>query len=112
MEKILDKLAELIVNRMWKYIEPLLVRSVEEGVKRGINFGYIDGHQDGQCSAIEDLVRRCTFIYDFVRHAAEKDVYLANEKPIEEIPEEEFQAIIKEMEKAEFEAVVDDMGEI
>ena len=112
MEKILERLAELIVEHMWNYIEPLLVRSVEEGIRRGINYGYINGHEDGYNSGQNDLVRRCTFIYDFVRHAAEADAYLANEKPIEEIPDEEFKAILKEMEDAEFEAAVDDMGEI
>lgn len=99
MEKILDKLAQLIVEHMWNYIEPLLVRSVEEGIRRGINYGYIEGHQDGVDTGTEDVIRRMTYVYDFVRHAAEADAYLKTmDAPIEEISDEEFQAIVDDME--------------
>ena len=113
IERILDKLAELIVVKMWDRIEEILIRSVEEGVKRGINFGYIGGHEEGYTSGQDDLIRRVSYLYDFVRHAAEQESAIKKmEIPVEEISDEEFKAIIKEMEKAEFEAVVDDMGDV
>ena len=113
MEKILDKLAQLIVEHLYNYIEPLLVRLVEEGIRRGINYGFIDGHEEGYTSGQDDLIRRVSYLYDFVRHAAEQESAIKKlEIPVEEISDEDFKAIVKEMEKAEFEAVVDDMGDV
>ena len=109
IEKLIEKLAEMI----WKYIEPRIVAACEEGFKRGCAYGYIDGHEVGYTSGQDDLIRRVSYLYDFVRHAAEQESAIKKmEIPVEEISDKEFQAIIKEMEKAEFEAVVDDMGEI
>ena len=96
-EQMIEKMSDLI----WTKLEPRIIKACEEGYTRGRVYGYSEGHDDGAVSATDDVIRRMTYVYDFIRHKAEEDAYTqAGAINIEEIS------------KNEFDAIIDDMGEV
>ena len=75
---MIEKLAELI----WQKLEPRIKEAYDEGYKVGT----------------DDLIRRLAYVYDSCRQTAKADAYAeAGAIDVNEIAEEEFNAIVDDM---------------
>ena len=89
---------EKITESVWNKLEPKIINACEEGYTRGRIYGYVEGHEDGTLSATDDVIRRMTYVYDFIAAKAKEDAYAeAGAIDIEEISKEHFDAIIDDM---------------
>ena len=92
---MLDKIVDLI----WERLEPRIERACAEGYKKGEIHGYVAGKEDGYVESADDIIRRMTTVYDVVRHNAQIDAY-ADAGAID----------IKDISAEEFDATIDDLG--
>ena len=93
IEKLLNKLAEML----WARLEPKIIKACEEGYKRGELTWYSSGVADGYSECAEDITRRMGQIYEIISQKAREDVYTeAGAIDIEEISKEEFDQIPSE----------------
>lgn len=93
-EQMIEKMADLI----WTKLEPRITKACEEGYIKGRVYGYGEGHEDGAATATDDLIRRMTYVYDYISAKAKEDAYTeAGAIDIEEIGKDQFDEILDDM---------------
>lgn len=97
IDKILNKLAELMVTLLWPRLEVEIKKLNGVAYRNGNDSGYVQGHEDGYISGHADLIRRVSKLYDEVHKTATLDAYAeAGAIPIEDINEEQFDALVED----------------
>ena len=93
IDKILDKIAELL----WSRLEPMMKKAYADGYRDGSERGYKEGHHDGAVSTTDEVTRRMAKVYEVCRAKAKEDAYAeAGAIEIEDISKEAFDNMFRD----------------